>query len=366
MHLKQLKAFIILSMSLLMFCSISNAQTVKQQGVGQVTYKGWSASAKVKQEAIEKAKKSAIEKYTATFTMSKMMNYEKIREKVESNLDNFITEYKIIDDDTDKGAKRYSVVIDAAINTIRLEVELQKVSTVQNTAEEDRALLSFVFVAREVVSQKTFDARKTKRVVEEKSIEEQEEAHVDGEQIGFASETLKDTTRTTGGSTLQKSDQLKYEVSNADDVNAAMTDIFSAAGYEVIEAVYLEDETDGLVSVDNFIEDYRYGDDISGQTRRSAAKGCRDVGIHYFAIGTLDVGAKDIDPVSGMTRVYVSVNGKIMSMKGRFPKTVAAVGPVQYAGMGPNQTVAKRNALRLAAGSAASDLTAKLQAKNIN
>ncbi len=342
------------------------AGIVKQQGVGQISYSGWGGpSSEVKQDAIEKAKKSSIENYSATFSTAKMMNYEKIRNSIEGNLDRYITDYKVIDDDTDKDAKRYSVVIEASINTSLIEVELQKVSSVENASLDEKSYLSFVFVAREVVSRKAFDARRSKRVVQESTTEEREEAYVDGEQMGYANETLKDSVQTTGGSTLQKSDKIEYDVSNAEDINATMTDIFSQAGYEVIEADYLQEETGNLVNVDDFKEDFRYGDDISGSTRRNAAKGCRSVGVEYFAIGTLDVGAKDIDPVSGMTRVFVSVNGKIMDLRGRFPKTVASVGPVQYAGLGPDQTVARRNALRQAGKKAAEDLTNKLRAKSI-
>jgi hypothetical protein len=362
----QLKKIFVILVPILLLACLAQAEMIRQQGVGQVTYSGWgSPSTDVKNEAVQKAKLSAIDKYTAGFSTAKMINYDKIRATVEGNIDRYITEYKIIDDDTDKEAKRYSVVIDVALNTSLIEVELQKVSAVQNVAADDRSYLSFVFVSREVTMRKAFDARRTERSLQESSTEENEEAYVDGEKMGFANESLKDSVRTTGGSTTQKSDEVEYDVSNAGDINTTMTNVFSSAGYEVVEAEYLQEETSGLVNVDNFIEDFRFGDDISGNTRRDAAKGCRSVGIEYFAIGTLDVGAKDIDSVTGMTRVYVSVNGKVMDLKGRFPKTVASIGPVQYAGLGPDQSVARRNALLQAGESAAKDLVSQLRAKNV-
>ena len=362
----QVKTIFIFALCSLLFSSMAYGDVVRQQGLGQVAYKGWGGpSAEIKQEAILKAQSSAINKYTATFSSAKMLNYEKIRNLVENNLDCYIAEYRIIDDDVDKDAKIYRVVLEVAINATLIEVELQKASAVQNASVGEKSYLSFVFVAREVTSRKSFDARKTKRVVDESTVEESEETHIEGGQMGFAGETLKDTVHKTGGSTLQKSDQVKYDVSNAADINAAMTQIFSSAGYEVVEAEYLQDESEGLVNVQDFIEDFRFGDDISGATRRNAAKGCRTLGVEYFAIGTLDVGAKDIDPVSGLTRVYVSVNGKIMDLRNRFPKTVASVGPIQYAGLGPDQMVASRNALRQAGENAAQDLTSQLRAKGI-
>jgi|LGOV01.1.fsa_nt_gb hypothetical protein len=361
-----LKKIFLFTFGFVLVSSLAMANMVTQQGVGQVNYTGWGGpSAKVKQEAIEKAKKSAIKKYTASFSTSKMMNYGKIRSKVEADLDRYITEFIVLDDDTDKSAKRYSVVIDASINAPLIEVELQKISAVHNVAAYEKSYLSFVFVAREVISRKSFDARRSQRTVEESSVEESEDTYSDGQQIGYAGDMRRDSVTTTGGSTVQKSDQFEYEVSNAADIDAAMTNIFSDGGYEVVEAVYLQEDSGGLVNVEDFMEDFRFGDDISGATRRNAAKGCRSLDIQYFAIGTLDVGARDIDPVSGMTRVYVSVNGKVMDLRGRFPKTVASVGPVQYAGLGPDIIVARRNALRQAGEHAAHDLTSKMQAKGI-
>ena len=362
----QMKVFSITVLIVILFSTVAFAEIVRQQGVGQVSYYGWGgASSSVKQEAIQKAKLSALEKYAATFPTSKLMNFEIIIGTVSEQSYRFIPEFNVVDDETDKDAKRYSVVIDAGINATLIEVELQKVSAVQNVDAFDRSPLAFVFVAREVKSQKSFAARKTERTVEESIVEESEEAYVDGERMGYASEGLKDTTKTTGGSTLQKSDELIYDVTSAGDINSAISEIFSSANYEPVEAEYLEEESGGLISVYNFIEDFGYGDDISGSTRSNMAKGCRHLDIPYFAIGTLDIGAKDTDPVTGATRVYVSVTGKVLSVKGRFPKTVASVGPVQYAGLGPNQAVASRNALKLAGQKAAQDLVAQLRAKDV-
>jgi len=363
MHLKQRALFAI---AILFASNLVMADIVKQQAVGQVNYKGWGApSTEVKQEAIESAKKNAIEKYISSFSTTKLMNYEKIRSTVEANLSMYITEFRVLDTDIDEDTKTYRVIIDASINASLIEIELQNASAVHNASSNEKSYLSFVFVAREVTSQKSFDVRRSKRFVEESTVEEHEEAQVGDHQLGYSSETLKDSVTTFGGSTLQRSDEVEYDVSNAEDINVTMTDIFSSAGYDVVEAVYLQEETAGLINVEDFMEDFRYGNDIAGETMRNAAKGCQSLGIEYFAIGTLDVGAKDIDPVSGLTRVFVSVNGKIMDLRGRFPKTVASVGPVQFAGLGPDMAVARRNALRQAGENAARDLTSKLQAKDI-
>ena len=361
-----MKKVIISALLLVAFVGASYAQLVTEQGIGQITYKGWgSPGTPAKQEAIQKAKLNALTRYTAKFNHAKMMNYEKIRANVEANLDRYVADYSIIDEDVEKKAKQLRVVIQASINSSLIDIELQKVSAVQQTPDDEKSLLSFVFVAREAKAVKKFDERRTTRVVVD-AVEDSSESTIAEEgQLGFSAETKSDLKKTTGGSTLQKADQIQYDVTNASEINAAMSNIFTTAGYEVVEAEYLTDETDGLVDVSRFIEDFKYGDDISGNTRRDAVKGCRSVDVLLFAIGTLDVGMKDKDPVSGLTRVFVSVNGKIMSLKKRFPKTVASVGPIQFSGIGPDQSVAKRNALKLAGEKAAKELTAQLRAKDI-
>ncbi|MCK5680034.1 hypothetical protein KAI46_04400 [bacterium] len=362
---------IVVIVTLLLFCpffffSISGAATINKQGLGEVVYKGWRGpSTAAKKNAFEKAKRNAFDKYIATFDKSKMLTYVNIRPEIESNLDLYIIDCEIIDDDIDKKSKTYRVVVEASINTSLIEIEIKKNSAVQQVTSEERSYLSFVFVARQVTARKTYDVKITKVESNDTMEKEKETAKNLGDGGSASSEYNQTTVKKQGGSTVQKSDQFEYEVNSSEDINSAMVKILTEAGYEVVEAVYLEDETDGLVKVQNFIDDFKYGDDISGKTRRNAVKGCRNVGIDFFAIGTMDVGAKGIDPVSGMTRVYVSVNGKVLDLRKRFPKTIASVGPVQYAGLGPDQSVASRNALIIAGENAAESLVSQLRAKGI-
>lgn len=361
-----MKKIIVTIFLVVFFAGSLHAEIVMEKGVGQITYKGWgSPKASDKQQAIQKAKLNALTRFAGKFDQAKVMNFEKIRAKVEADIDRYVTDYSVIDEDLDKKSKMFRIVIQATINSSLIELELQKVSAVQGATEDEKSLLTFVFVAREAKVVKKFDQRKTTRTVEESSEDQSESTSAEEGELRFSADSRKDKIKTTGGSTVQKSDKIQYDVSNAGDINTAMSNIFSTAGFEVVDAEYLYDETDGLVDVERFIEDFKYGDDISGGTRRDAVKGCKSVDVYYFAIGTLDVGIKDKDPVSGLTRVFVSVTGKIMSLKKRFPKTVASVGPIQYSGLGPDQTVAKRNALKLAAKKAAKELTAQLRAKGI-
>ena len=62
----------------------------------------------------------------------------------------------------------------------------------------------------------------------------------------------------------------------------------------------------------------------------------------------MDVGSKKVDSQSGFITVYVTVNARIVDCSGRFPKTVASVGPEVYDGRGPDLQVAEKNAIKAA------------------
>jgi len=130
-------------------------------------------------------------------------------------------------------------------------------------------------------------------------------------------------------------------------------------------AEYVEGESRGLLSIERIRKDFSTGNDLAPATLRDTANGIRAANIPYIAVGTLDVGMRDRDPASGNTRVFVTVTGKVLDVTGRFPRTVSSVGPVQFSGTGPNETVARTNALQLAAEKAAQQMINELNVKAV-
>ena len=59
------------------------------------------------------------------------------------------------------------------------------------------------------------------------------------------------------------------------------------------------------------------------------------------------------------------MTGKVLDVSGRFPKTVSSVGPVQFAGLGNTETVARNNALTLAAEKAAQTMVDELNVRAV-
>jgi hypothetical protein len=344
----------------------SMAGVIESKGMATIVYKGWGGpKPEESKDALRDAKISALERFIANSGTAKAQNYERVKSEIIENIDKYIIDHVILSEEKDKENKRYTIVIRATVNGSRLESTLQSNSAVANSAEEDRSYITFVFVAREQKNAKSYNAREHTRTDKSSTKEGSEYESAGRSDIEYGGAISTSESATTGGSVTRKSDEIEYDVSSADSANIAMSKVLTEAGFEVVEAEYLVEETSGLMNVDAFQRDYRYGNDITGDTRRNAIKGLRKVDIPYLAVGTLDVGMKDIDSATGLTRVYVTVTGKIVSLKKQFPKTVAAVGPVQYSGLGPDQTVARNNALMLAAESAGQTLTQQLNSKGV-
>jgi hypothetical protein len=342
---------------------------VQEKGMAQLPYRSNLLRTKPNagdlETAIQAAKLDALQRFVARFSQAKRLEYEKIRSLIEEQLDQYVQLDFIIDQTIDKQTKQLNLVAQVSIDALAIEVALQKESSVQQTRASERSTLAFVFVARREMERKQFDARVATRTVQDNVETQTETATATGETLSFEGRSETDQIHTTGGSTTRKADTVSYEVSTSQEVSVAMNDIFATAGYEVVDGEWLYDETGGLVDTNRFKADFGTGDDISGETKRDAVKGCRDLGIHYFAMGTLDIGIAETDSVSGLRRVFVRATGKILQLDARFPKTIASVGPVQYSGLGSDQKVAEINALKLASQKAAEELVAQLRAKNI-
>ena len=360
-----MKKIITLIVSTLFILIQLNATDVK--GIAQYQQERYKKSLKAeeRQQLLNNARINALDNYVSSLGTSKLKEYEKIRSIVESDLDKFVSNTIILSETSDKKTKSHQVVIRATIRENLINNEFSKVSSVANISEDERSYLTFVFLSRKAASVKQYDDKVSKRV-DSTNIEEttQSEIVTDSE-IGISAETYKSASVTSGGSTEIKADKITYNVSSSDDINTTVLQVFGDAGYEVVEAEMVADETGGLMNLDDFVNDFSQGEDISASTRKNAAVGCRDLDIKYFAIGKLDIGQNIKDSVTGLTRVYVNVNAKVYDVSKRFPKTVASVGPVQYSGIGPTQDVAQRNALQQAGQKASGDLVSQMRSKNL-
>jgi len=377
---------------LAVFSSAAFAENASSKGTATVQFEG-AVTPVTKQQAKKAAQINALDRYFSVTNQAKAKNYELIRDEVIASIGDYVLSATVLSEETDSqpvtnedGKKvaetgLYTVVVRADINVNRLNNKLKSQSAIANTSTADKSLLTFVFVAREQKSVQSFDDKvykRTDRKSNSAANSSDQQSSAESESFQGGSVSLQESTNrstnsdgnssdivTTGGSTTTKADVVKWDVTRASEINSVMTGVFSNAGYEVVEAEYLEEESQGLVDLEAIRNDYRTGDDLASATLRNTAKGVKSVDIPYLALGTLDVGMKSTDPATGLVRVYVTVTGKVLNVSSRFPKTVSSVGPVQYAGLGPTASVARINAMKKAAETSALQLTDELNAKAV-
>jgi len=363
------------------------AQTQFEKGHASVFYKSTSffgsksAPLADKQKAIQSAEMNAIETYFAEEGDSQALNFDAIRSKIESNLDRYVLNVVVISDQDNTDLKQYSVTVRTELNVSELDNAIKASSTVANSSKSQKSSLTFLFVARQIASLKTFDAREYKRVDNHVNYDASQSASQtgnEGESIGAShikTTSSKSTSESgnvnvsanieTGGSKTQKASESTWQIFPSSNLSSVFTGEFRKAGFKVLEAEAVAPYTHGHLNLDAINTDYKSHDELQPNTLADVVSGLRSVNIPYLAVGTLDVGLTEKDPSTGLLRVSVTVNAKLLDVSDIIPNDVAVVGPVQYAGLGPTEMEAQTNALKLAAQSVSRELISQLNNQGI-
>ena len=294
----------------------AHAQAVTSKGTATVTYDR-KLDAAVKDRALQDAKVNALDRYVAAQADgAKSRNYETARAGLVASVDSYVLSATVLSEESDTKAKRYTVAIRAEIDAPRLENALVGRSAVAQVPTAQKSLMTFVFVARQQGSVQVFDDKVYKRVdasVAESATGNAQRDATESERITGSSVTTSDKVQasanyqanatasvTSGGSTTSKSDLVAWNVTRADEINSVMTGTFTAAGFEVVEAEYV-----GSLDVEAIRKGYGTGEDLSPAALQGAVRGVQAAGgFRYLALGKLDVGMRDKDPATGLTRVY--------------------------------------------------------------
>lgn len=358
----------------------AQAQVANARGKASVTYQGSvfgsKASAEDKQKALREAQIKAVEFYYAEAGQAESANFDAIRDRVADNLDKFILDTTVLDEQDQTDKKVYTVTVRTSINVAQLRNAVKAGSATQAVAKGDKSKLTFLFVSRQVDSEKSFDDRVYQRVDRGTKIDVQgsaERSGAEGEsirngQIGTSAsvrrsaslEARSSDTIETGGSTTRRASESTWRIFPSANLNSVFTGVFASAGFKVLEAAYVEPYTNGLLKIKSVENDYKSGNDLDPATLRDVVRGLQAADVPYLAFGTLDVGLADTDPATGLQRVAVTVTGKILDLGSGIPENLSTVGPVQYAGIGPTEAEARGNALKKAADSAARELVSQI------
>jgi hypothetical protein len=351
---------ILITAALLVLPLVSHADNVEVKGTGTTQYEGGffgsaNPSEKEKQLALASAKMTAWKNFVARLNPAEQAMIQKNDVAVRANMDRFISDVVILDTQKDLDMKTLTIAVRVSFNdeVVRQFVQGLSVGNGQYASRSKDSLFSFLFMARKQTSIKQFDAKRSdvRQGVAAGSV------HADG---SVSAQVMLQS----GGSTEHKEDAVSWAVSSSQDLDAAMGEVVASSGIEYVGYDDIVSNCAGM-PVKKFQNEYVGSDEMSPKTRSQVLASARACEVRYFATGTIDTGVASVDPVSGNQRVFVSVRAQLWDISGRLPRKVGSVGPKQYAGLGPDQSVAGRNALADAARETAKILVDQLNAKGI-
>lgn len=358
--MKRFSQQVLITAAMIAFPLIAHADNVEVKGVGTTAYEGGlfgssNPSDKEKQAALAAAKLTAWKNFVARLNSSEQGMIQRNETAIVANLDRFISDFVVLDTQKNQDMKTLTMVVRVSFNDEQVRQFLQglSVGNGQQAARSKDSLFSFLFMARKQTSVKQFDVKRTdvvKGVVAGA-------VHADGSVSGEAMVQ-------SGGNSERKEDAITWAVTSSQDLDAAMGEIVSSSGIEYVGYDDIVSNCAGL-PVKKFQNEFVKADEMSPKTRSQVLSAARTCEVRYFATGTLDSGVASVDPVSGNQRVFVSVRAQLWDISGKLPRKVGSVGPKQFSGLGPDQSVASRNALADAAHETAKILVDQLNAKGI-
>jgi hypothetical protein len=334
--------------------------------------------------ATRQAALNALERYAADAGEAMLANFDRVRDSVAAHLDDYVLGSLELVRTVDTTARTMTITVRVEVNAARLANIMKSTSAVGTTSQSQRSLIGMFVMAREAAAVEQFGAE------QRRSAQVQGSAHSalrsDSSGANRETDSLKggsvalrdsvsrssqrssafaaDTAIRRSESVVQRADKVTYAVSQAEDLNLALSSALSGSGFEVVESAFLDDgATPDLV--DAVRTDFGRGDDLGPATLRRLANAGKAAGVSYVLVGTVDVGAQTRDDVTGGIKIFAKVTGKVLDLRNRLPRTAASVDPAQYAGVGPTAAVARLNALRAAADAIGREVVARLNAADV-
>lgn len=358
----------------------SEAQVISEKGIGSMELERLTckdnrpSQRKVHLAAIEKAKLSAWSKYTAEFNAEKTAAYLKIENEFTSNLENYITDYVVLDSDCSKVKRVYTISLRVSINASKVDSLLVTgAGDSQMRADLKGQGIMYLVVPRETDSAEIFDVRRNAQTQIKKDFSADE---MISEPDGSVSITEASTQReavTTGGKTIQQRTNRTYVIGDLTNAESQIGNVLTALGMKAMSASRLENMAVNRMGYSPFIKDVLdqfsgkigdYGANISPQTREEIVNMILDVGqgrISYFMLGTMDASTPRTDPDSGVQKMDVLVNVQLYKIDDFFgAEVVATVGPEIKSAFGETDVIAKTEALKKAFSEATNTLIFKL------
>lgn len=213
------------------------AQYKKIKAIGIIETNRKKPKIEERKQAVEDAKKKALDKYIDGLDSQRIRILNKLKEELYNKIDTYVPEYFTLNDgDWKDGCWRINVEV--SINEAQIE-ELVNNYTQSNVKQKEETYLSFVFVAREVEDVKEYMDKTTERTIETESYAEDED-----ESSGEAKSMHE---KVTGGSVSKKGEKVKYKGYTPEEVEAKVTEVFNKAEFEVVPTFSIDIEPDKFV-----------------------------------------------------------------------------------------------------------------------
>jgi len=356
------------------------AQVVSEKGIGsmeleRLTCRGNKPSdQKVHLAAIEKAKLSAWSKYTASFNSEKTAAYLKRENEFTGNLDDYITDFVVLDSNCSKSQRVYTISLRVSINANKMDSLLITASgNSQMRADLKGQGIMYFVVPRETDDADIFDARRTTQSQTNKSLEADEMVSESDGSMSITETSTQRESVTSGGKTKQQRTNRTYIIGDLTDAESQIGNVLTTLGMKAMSASRLENMGVNRMGYSPFVKDVLdqfsgkvgdYGANISPQTREEIINMISDVGqgrIAYFMLGTMDTSTPRTDPDTGAVKMDVLVNIQLYKIDDFFgAEVVATVGPEIKSAFGETDVIAKTEALKKAFAEATNTLIFKL------
>ena len=322
--------------------------------------------------ALKSAKTLALRNWASKQSIAMSNIFSQNEGEILQNLDQYLLNTEIMNS-CEKKSFRLLVVGTVDVNRIGLLGKSQSMN-----ASGDRSRIMAVFMARKASEVKSFDDKVTKIDSKSKFNEGSETATFSGTSASTEGYSSQKNISQTGGSTVTKSDRIKWTVYRPGGLSSAIQQTFSSYKFKVVKPAQLPrriakinnkrgtNVDPNAFSIEDFKREFSEADGLSPETEDRALEALELVKVPLFVIGTMDVGKKNIDPKSGKVMVNVTVTAAVQYDDDGWWETVASVEPQQFSGLGIDEMSAETDALIKAAKAASNEIVQQLNAAGIN
>ena len=352
----------------LIFSTLASYAQVRVIGKGDYNYSSKTFSSSPDEDerkyALDLARSNAILTYATTLPEQTRTLFEEKRAQFLSQPDRYIVRYNVVSDSTNKNTLMYSVTIEAFVDDAKIKADIGDSYGDQNAAFAKNNT-AFFFIARSIASMTSRSAQRTEvaESASEKSGSVQDESTDGTTKVTESQSAIAYVKSGTKDDVI--SDIVKYELDevSSDEFGSALAEKFTAKGMSnMIDGSFFESST--LIR-----EDYGAGNSIKPATWKKILSELRnpEYEIKYLIIGYVDFSAKGSHNATGATIVGSNVRADLYDISGKqpFAKKVSSILDDAIAGLGPDQTSAKKASLNNNAKSTADKIVDALRAKGL-